>query len=290
MGTYVDDERIKRARKADLYRYLVVNHPYSIGFEGNYLYLKEYDSLYVKKGASCFFRFSSQEAENSIDLLVNYLGYSFPDAVSALCEVPTSSAKSEDCIPRVSLVHSPVFPERGSFPFKKVFAYLTRSRRLSPEVVNKLICKGLIYQDINGNAVFINHSQTYCEIRGTYSDIKYHRSLRLQGGVPYWSVGVGKGNICKAYICEGCIDAISLYELHSSIRAIKEPTIYCSIGGVSKQKAIDCIAGLKGASVILAVDNDPAGEKCRQSTPSLAYILPQGKDWNDDLRRCKERL
>ncbi|MCM1524780.1 MAG: DUF3991 and toprim domain-containing protein, partial [Ruminococcus sp.] len=39
---------------------------------------------------------------------------------------------------------------------RKVFAYLTKQRRISPQVVNELIDTGLLYQDVKGNAVFLD--------------------------------------------------------------------------------------------------------------------------------------
>ena len=37
--------------------------------------------------------------------------------------------------------------------------------------------------------------------------------------------------------------------------------------------------------VVLAVDNDAAGQGCRDRNPMLESIIPKNKDWNDDLKR-----
>ena len=53
------------------------------------------------------------------------------------------------------------------------------------------------------------------------------------------------------------------------------PGLYCSLGGVANQQRIDAItAGMTaaGCSAVIAVDNDKAGEDCRQRNPDLSFI------------------
>lgn len=38
-----------------------------------------------------------------------------------------------------------------------------------------------------------------------------------------------------------------------------------------------------GCSAVIAVDNDKAGEDCRQRNPDRRHLIPAGKDWNEDL-------
>ena len=58
---------------------------------------------------------------------------------------------------------------------------------------------------------------------------------------------------------------------------------YFSIAGAAKQPAIDRLKNSK-LELTLAVDNDDAGQKCRDRNPGLACILPEKKDWNEDLQ------
>ncbi len=62
-----------------------------------------------------------------------------------------------------------------------------------------------------------------------------------------------------------------------------ENAYYISIAGVAKQPAIDRLEQSK-LHIVLAVDNDDAGQKCRDKNASLEYILPVHKDWNEDLQ------
>ena len=62
-----------------------------------------------------------------------------------------------------------------------------------------------------------------------------------------------------------------------------EEAYYISIAGVAKQPAIDRLKNSK-LDIVLAVDNDAAGQKCRDRNSELEYILPINKDWNEDLQ------
>ena len=69
--------------------------------------------------------------------------------------------------------------------------------------------------------------------------------------------------------------------------------MYCSIGGVANQQRVDVIKSCMGAAgrpVFLAVDNDPAGEKCRERNPGCPALVPRLKDWNADLLRPSPTL
>ena len=41
-------------------------------------------------------------------------------------------------------------------------------------------------------------------------------------------------------------------------------------------------------TAVLAVDNDPASENCRQRNPELSVLIPKNKDWNEDLCDIKQ--
>ena len=162
-----------------------------------------------------------------------------------------------------------------------MYSYLTKTRGLSPEVVNALIKAGLLYQDTRyGNAVFINSGHTYFEVRGTLSSIKLHRTYRSKGHASYWWLKSGNGNAQVAYVCESAIDAVSLYELHQMSNLQNTLSIYCTIGGVDNQQAIERIQCSGEHRVILAVDNDPAGDQCRALNLHFEALIPAKIDWN----------
>ena len=276
----VTKEQIDRAREADLYSYLVNYHGGEIIPCGNAIRLKGCDSVYIKPGYYGYMRFSTGERGNGIDLLTRHLGYSFTEAVEALagCRIDPIMKEVQRDLP---IQKACSFPEPTKEPFRRVYAYLTRTRGISSATVTMLVKRGLLYQDDHGNACFVNEDRTFCEVRGTLSMVRYHRTLRSEiGNCAYWSFAVGD-NPKVAYVCEGAIDAISLYELLRN--EVKEPALYCGIGGVGNVDTIKRIEDL-GLRTVLAVDNDVAGKTCREFSPQLETMIPTEKDWNEDLQ------
>ncbi|MBQ8094860.1 MAG: DUF3991 and TOPRIM domain-containing protein [Clostridia bacterium] len=280
-------ERARLARVADLYTFLVDHHSSDVEKEGRFLRLKSDRSIVIKQGHSGYTNYTESPETghgNGIDLLTRYLSYTPADAINALTEgisvhpvIPIRPAK-----PVSSMIFE--MPMRDD-KTNRVYAYLTKTRGLSVKTVSALTKAGLLYQDQPyGNAVFVNHDQDYCEIRGTCSYCKPFHGVRKKDSSGYWSFRVGRGDIQIAYICEAAIDALSLYELHKASGLCKQPTLYCSIGGVSNQGSIDRVSSDHSYSTILAVDNDEAGLKCVARNPHLDHITPIHKDWNEDLK------
>ena len=114
-----------------------------------------------------------------------------------------------------------------------------------------------------------------------YKKKPYHRRYSAEGITDFWWFQAGETpEIC--YVCEGAIDALSLYDLNR-LNDINHQAYYVSLVGIDNaDKVIDIIQPY--VHIILAVDNDPAGDKCREKHSDLDYIIPKAKDWNDDLQ------
>ena len=279
----MDQELIRIARRTDLAKFLVAHHPDAVKVTGQCVYLREHDSIYTKFGFCGYTRFSSDETGNSIDFLRRYLGYSFQDAVTAL----TSSGITvpEKLSAYNAKVNEIDIPTPDQKPYRRVFAYLTQKRGLPGLAVNYLIREGLLYQEaVTGNAVFINKEKDFCELRGTcsYTSQPFHGVRRRMPNC-YWEFANTTKLAQTAYICESSIDAISLFVLHHTA-GIRELAVYVSIGGIRNQQAIDRIRETMNHTV-LAVDNDSAGQECRERNANMEHILPAHKDWNEDLLR-----
>ena len=277
----MDQELIRAARRTDLAVFLTTHHPDAVKITGQCVYLRKHDSVYTRFGFCGYSRFSSTETGNSIDFLRRYLGYSFQDAVVALTDGGiTVPEKPVQGMPEREGIKLPIPAQK---PYKRAYAYLTQKRGIPPQVVNYLIQQELLYQeDVTGNAVFISRNKDFCELRGTstYSSSPFH-GIRRSRPDCYWSVENTAKPIEKAYICEGAIDAISLLLLFFKA-GVRERTAYVAIGGVKNQQAIDKIRE-SVRNTILAVDNDAAGQECRDLNSNLDFILPTHKDWNEDL-------
>lgn len=271
-------EQIRLARAACLSDYLLRAHPADVRNVGGSLCLRGNRSLYIRKGFPGYHDFANGEHGNSIDFLVRHMGYSFPDAVTALVPAPAPFRRPPAPVP-ASAAGRPTLPERADPPFKKVTDYLTW-RGIPEDMVRYLIGEGLLYQDAPyGNAVFVSPEGDYCEIRGT-GDRPFH-GCRKALPDRFWYLLTGP-HPTTAYVCEAAIDAVSLMLLHRARQGTAQAA-YISIGGVANQKTIDRLK--KRIRVVLAVDNDRAGEECRRRNPELPALLPSAKDWNEVLRR-----
>lgn len=287
MEHYTKDQ-MRRARKADLYDYLIRNHARQFKKEGQSIHLIDNKSLSIKRGYSGYLDFATDETGNSVDFLVRYMGYEIDQAVFALCGENSciNSGNSgfeitNDLIIKEDL--PPVFPDPAVGKYRQLFAFLT-GRGIPSRTVQGLIDRKLLYQSKDkNNAVFINIERDWAELRGTYTLGKkqFHGVVANCRKDGFWWFRSGK-DAKIAYICEAAIDAISLYVLHMQ-HGKKEPAYYISIGGVAKQQAIDRIK--RQVKTILAVDNDDAGLGCRERNSELSFILPVNKDWNEDLQK-----
>lgn len=313
MAQWVNQTATRHARRVCLYDFLLSRHSDDVQQEGDSLRLRCNHSVSVRHGYSGYTDFADGSTGNAIECLTNYLGYEFPDAVAALCEFdgmaqadinrperPTSAPEVErapqpqepperpqepqQAQPRVFIPPEPV---KGQY--RQLYAYLTQQRGIPPVLIQILINDGILYQEqAHNNAVFINPARTYAEYRGTNSFKPFH-GIGISDLCAFWWFkprGLNT-NPTVAYICEAAIDALSLYLLLSTDEAkAAHRALYCSIGGVANQQRIDAIkAGMAaaGCQTVIAVDNDEAGEQCRQRNADCQALIPPLKDWNELL-------
>ena len=223
---------------------------------------------------------------NSITFLTRHLGYSFQNAVVALCG---SAARPKPCGRPAANSNITAagknftIPEAAPLPHRQMYAFLMR-RSIPKEIVRWLVSNGLAYQSAGkNNIVFVNKERDYCEIRGTYTfaEKPFHgcrkaKQDRFRYFVP------GRTKLDKAYVTEAAIDAISLFLLHRLDGKDVSRSVYISIGGASNHVTINRIKA--GIATVLVVDNDTSGNEYRRHHPDLEHAIPVMKDWNDDLK------
>ena len=267
----VDKEAIRKARTADLFDYLLRCHPDEFKREGHWLRLNRNPSICLKRGCGGYKDYSTNKTGNSIDFLVDCMFYDFIDAVTVLAPEASCSSQTDSRIREV------VFPERSGSD-AAVRSYLS-GRGFPETVIESLISDGLLYQDVRRNAVFRSAAGDFYELRGTVKGTTFHRCGKRTPD-SFW-VFIPQGPAEKAYICEGAIDAVSLYLIHLQTGVSVSKNAYFGIAGVANQQTIEKIR--KQLPAVLAVDNDAAGEQCRARNKDLESVIPKAKDWNEDL-------
>lgn len=277
----VTREQIQQARRINLYNYLVAHHGDCVEVDrnGKTLRLTVNHSISVKADYSGYLDFASGEKGNGIDLLTKYFGYDFQSAVLALCGTsdfflssPSKSTKTEMKKEKIQQIQLPP-PAKD---YRRLMAYLVKTRHIPAYIIQPLIDKGLIYQaDKSNNAVFISSKRDFGELRGTLTDKPYHGIVAGSRHDGCWAFSLGQ-NPKVAFVCESAIDALSLATI------LGEIAYYVSIAGAAKQASIDRIKQSK-LEVIIATDNDQAGDACRHRNSDCQTIVPINKDWNEDL-------
>ena len=300
MPQWVSHEAIRSARRAPLYDYLLAWHPADVRREGDSLRLRDNNSVSIKRGYSGYMDFATGETGNAIDCLTRYLGYDFQGAVAALCEYmgpptvppPRTAPKTAPGATQEPSKDPPrlfIPPEPSHAQYRHLYAYLTQRRGIPPAIVQQLIGWGVLYQERNhSNMVFINPERTFAEYRGSNSFKPFHQvDFSDPAAFWYFKPNGPDSTATVAFICEAAIDAISLYLLHLAAGIPDDENgLYCSIGGVANQQRINAIRdsmSTTGGQTVLAVDNDKAGELCRQRNADCPVLVPQLKDWNEDL-------
>ena len=277
------NEQIELARHVNLYQFLLDNYEEDFSMRGRELRMADNEYISIPEDSGLFTDWSDGSHDNGITFLMRFYGYSMPDAVTALLDgyAPEKYEKiSCDQISHGERRYKGAIeiPQKYEGKQRNLYAYLMKTRAIPEDIINTLLDKGLLYQDVNNNLVFLNYHKNCCEIRGTNTFSEPFKQTRITQPDKFWYF-MPCENPEKIYITEAAIDAISLYELLN-----REPAIYASMHGVMNQKVINRIKDDGRFHAILAVDNDLMGNVCRGTNEDLECIIPKHKDWNQDLQ------
>lgn len=312
----ISKEQHDRACAVRLDDWLLKNHPNDVHKKYNSVLLDADTHVAVGPDFHGYKNFQTGESGNNIDFLCTYLGYDYRTAVLALICEQAGEDEWPWNVPQIVSSGEIDIPVQAH-QYKNAYAYLANVRKIPNDTIHNLVDRGVLYQESeHNNMVFVTPERDYCEIRGT-NDIADRRCKHSASCSEYssgsngWCSQMGecrryKKNPfhgCKkkcpdrywyyysesseqpetAYICESAIDAVSLYLIYKH-KGIDEPAAFISIGGVANQRAIDR-AATEYKNVVIATDNDDAGNECRKRNNKLKTIVPVNKDWNDDWQK-----
>lgn len=269
----VGQDQKKAARVADLYGYLLKYHPETVTIAGvGRLKSKTHDSLVITKNMG-YVHNSIGKSGNGIDYLMEYEGYSFQRAVACLSSFGNSKEDFE-----IRDFQQLIRPEKTDKKYAQLYAYLMQ-RGIDDKIITALCRYDLLYQEKNNNNIVFN-ALDYVESCGSlsYKDKRFKRIEPGSSPSGYWCFGAGKKEDSICYICESGIDALSLY----CLKKAQNNTYFASMGGLKKNtlKRIE----QEFLDVIIAVDNDSAGDEFAQEFNTYPRIKPTLKDWNEDLQ------
>ena len=293
--------QINRAKNMDLLDYIRQRGYSLFQSAANEYRLKEHDSLVISNNKWKWF--SQDIGGDTLDFVTKYEGKSFKEAMEILIgDKGRESVKQYDSknvekeIKEISEL-----PEKAD-NYRRLFAYLAKTRKIDPTIIQDMINDGKLYQEKEyNNCVFIGRNKAeeikYCLKVGTNSFKGYKGEI--DGSDKAYSVDLCVSpNSLKLYIYESIIDAMS----HATMIKIQ--------GGNYKEDnrvSLGCVGYVKIdqflkdnpniKTIISCLDNDKAGimmtEKIRNKYSIEGYIikriLPKTKDFNEDLKVAFEK-
>ena len=177
-----------------------------------------------------------------------------------------------------------------------MFAYLIKHRGIARDVVAHFAKAGLLYEDAEyHNTVFVGTDAEgvphHAHKRSANSYGKAFR-LNVEGSDPRYSfhhVGTDR----SLYVFEAPIDMLSYITLHPEDW---QRHSYVACCGTSIQPVVQILEQAPQLdTVLLCLDNDEAGHQASrrmreqlETHYSVERLIPEDKDWNDDLTLSAE--
>lgn len=282
--------------------------PYPLG-NGSYYGLREHTSVRIYPETNTYFHPGSGNGNphrlNVINFCEWYYGISNKEAIKLLAKELNDSpsflkSKVNRDIPKTEKAEFKL-PQKTDGNYKHIYAYLTKTRCISKSVVNDMVKRNFLYEDIRGNATFVssyNGEADFCFQRGCSDKIPpgYSRAFtRIIPGSNFdhgWFVNNSSN---KLFITEAVIDSMSvmtMFEMHGF-----NPNDYDYIAtcGPSMKPIVNYISEHRNISTVyLGFDNDETGNKYRKRASAAlkeagyqGKIIdkpPHTKDFNEDLK------
>ena len=279
MNKYYPPDLVAKCRQANIFDIMLSIYPSDWCREGNYIRHKEKDSLVITRKGHWYRNSDGDTGKNPIDFLCRYYDHTFSSAVSMVSDFIGTNYSEAPTSENV-IKHTP--PKQAPKPWYRTINYML-SRCIPAKFTQSLFDKGILYEALyNGyhNVCFINPSNGHFESTGMNWQDKSKRFKQVSDASGYWIFSPNVTHKCSvAVICESSIDCISCYLLNHI------DADYISICGCnSRRNLINQILN-DYAEVIIAVDNDDAGNALAAHYSTLKRIIPHAvKDWNDMLR------
>lgn len=299
---------------------------YTVIREGRHYSLKEMDSLIIYNDRS-WNRWSGKgnitggtqidfllafgdvsTAAQAIKKLLDFRGY-HTEAVISHKNIEMQPSASES-------IHDLVLPPKNK-DYRRVFAYLIKTRGLSQEVVSDFVHRKLIYEDsVHHNIVFLGYDPEgnikYAGLRGTADLYGKKFKMDVPGNDKNYGVNIVNKENDTLLVFESVIDCMSYIDLYHDNVSNK-----LVLGMVEDNPLAQFVKDYSHIKKIrFCLDNDEAGHKALYgwmdqdgtiTRPGLiskykqlgfdidVLIPPHGKDWNETVlfmrnEKNKERI
>lgn len=286
------DEQLQRASGIDIVS-MLQNQGERLKKEGRVYRWMRYDSTVIDRNR--WYRHSRQVGGGPIQFMQHFHGMNFVDAVKYLLG-------GEDGAEFVQASHIPepkteFVPPKLSKNMHRTFAYLIKTRKIDADIVQHFVDEKKIVETAE------HHNVAFCG----YDENGEMKQMHLRSTIPgnrffmdiegsdkqYYFRHIGTNE--NVYVFEAPIDMLSYITLNKE--NWREDNYVC-LGGV----AIDALKNILDkneniSKVYMCVDRDIAGDKTVKrigaELDEMGYtwerLLPENKDWNEDLIKAMEQ-
>lgn len=300
---YFTDEQKLRANSVDLERYLLQNGEELIR-SGPEKRLKSDKSITIR-GSEWFDHAQAVKTGGGpVSFVMYHYGLSYPEAMIRLLGgeqgvVYEAAPRKKEPEPKEF-----VLPPAGE-SMRRVYAYLLKQRFISREVLNTFVSQRLIYESCEKskdntkeyhNAVFVGFDEhgvsRHGHKRGLYTMGQSYRG-NIEGSDPRHSFHYLGGDD-TLYVFEAPIDLLSYISLFPEGWQAHNYVACCGTSSIPVLEMLRQLPQLR--QVYLCLDNDAAGHAASERMAKLLEergisaerLVPQQKDWNDDLKAEQE--
>ena len=292
----IKNKNVELARSVDLIMFLEQRHGFTFSLHGSEYRCRQHPSLAVKDDRSSFYWHSKGIGGfGALDYLIKVENMPFKKAVETCSGAAASTLFQENFAQNPEPNKTLVLPEKNALSLR-LYDYLCSKRGIDSEIVNSLIQKGMLYEDIRGNVVFIGYDEyrtaRFASLRGTYGDFRGD----CAGSDKRYGFRMDSPNSDQLYVFESAIDAMSHGSMDNAFRGNKDAwkrINRLSLAGISETALMFYLNRHKVINeLVFCLDNDPAGHEAAY-TMSRRYSgngyltrieLPAGKDYNADLQ------
>jgi hypothetical protein len=291
----IDQKTVEQARKTDMVTFFGQRHGFTFMHQGNTYRCRQHPSLAVKDDRlSWYWHSQGIGGHGAIDYLMKMERLPFRQAVEVVAGIGATTPLTQE---KQQSEKALCLPEKRWVPLR-LYAYLCQKRGIDFGIVNTLMEEGKLYEDKQGNVVFVGFDEQgqarFASLRGTYGD----RTFRMDcagSDKQYGFTMAAYEPSERLYVFESPIDAMSHASLEKANTGDEDAW---------KRHSRLSLAGTSDAALPLflnqyptvkelafCLDNDPPGRKAavtltRKYSDMGFYTrieLPTGKDVNEDL-------
>ena len=231
-----------------------------------------------------------QEGGDAISFVRRFYDKDYPQALEFLLGGKVGMLVTSPPIEKKKETEKFELPKRND-TLNRVYAYLLIRRGINKSVLNAFVGEKMIYESAEyHNAVFVGYDQAgqpwHANLRGT------GKKSMFKGNAPssnpeysfHWH---GKSD--SLYLFEAPIDMLSYISMHKCNWREHSYAACCGVGERVLFRMLKDNPNLK--KVYLCLDNDEAGQTANRRIQAKLYaqgipsevLVPQRKDWNEDL-------